>query len=128
MVDRQRIDAARWRTYVRSEYRGTVQHVALLLSTYMDADGGGAFPSITTIVQEAGRSRETVVASLRSLDDDGFIRKTPNRGMRGGQRGPRTTLYEATIPARLVSNTGTSPRTSFRREAIPLDRRTGSMT
>ena len=97
-----RIGAAEWRTRVRDHdpdrYRGATLHVALLLGSYMDRDGSGAYPSIDILASRAGRRRGTVISALKTLETDGFLVKQRGMGIRGGSRGPKTTRYSATVP------------------------------
>lgn len=67
--------------------------VGLVLSTYMNANGGSAFPSLTTLAANCNySSKGPVIEGLRELERESYIVRTI-----GGGRG-HSTLYEACVP------------------------------
>jgi hypothetical protein len=61
-------------------------HIAFVVSRHMTLDGDGAFPSITTLAREAKRKRHTICASVKTLEELGYL--TVKRGARRGTDGP----------------------------------------
>jgi len=55
------------------------EHVAkdvlLSLVSHLGLAGKKSYPSLTVIAKESGRSRSSVVAGIRSLEDFGFVKK-----------------------------------------------------
>lgn len=70
-----------WRAALtRSDLPATSRHVALVLSTFMDTNGGGAWPSLGTLAAAVGRSPRTVQRHLRRLEADGWLLVEPSKG------------------------------------------------
>jgi hypothetical protein len=72
---------ARWRNHVRdSDADPTARLVALVLSTYMAADGNSAFPSKATLARGCGlTSTRAVDAAINRLEAAGLltVRRSP---------------------------------------------------
>lgn len=68
----------------------TERLVGLTLSLHMDRDGGSCWPSLTTLANETGLSRRTVIRALNTLDAEGYIKRA-----RGGPGRP--TRYEGSL-------------------------------
>lgn len=63
-----------WRSAIlKSELQSTTKLVLLVLSTYMDDHGGGAFPNIKTIASDSGLSERAVCTHIEKAVDAGFI-------------------------------------------------------
>lgn len=63
-----------WRSAIlNSELASTTKLVLLVISTYMDDHGGGAFPSTETIAQNAGLSQRAVCTHIEKAVAAGFI-------------------------------------------------------
>lgn len=89
---------ADWRDAVRdSSLPVHVKAVALVLSTYFDADGADAYPSIATLSQGASVARMTVVRAIRKLEVVGFL--VVRRG-----RGRGSSHYRAAIAVHPVNH------------------------
>jgi hypothetical protein len=74
----------RWReALVRdSDLDSTARLVGFVISTHMQPDGSGAFPSTATIATEAGlgSSARTVIKAVRDLEQAGFLHVTRSKG------------------------------------------------
>lgn len=53
----------------------SARHVLLCLANYAGSNGGGAFPSATTLAQDTGLSERTVRYKLDDLETSGLIKK-----------------------------------------------------
>lgn len=89
-----------WQTALvkRSHAEGlspSVQHIALVLSTYSNRDGTNAYPPIKTLVEVTGRSQSTVTRALRDLREKGWVRQES----KGSGFGGRASVYRLTIPS-----------------------------
>lgn len=62
-----------WRALRASSLSPTARHVALTIATYMDAVGGGAWPSMATLADDTGRSRRTVARAVQELEEHGYL-------------------------------------------------------
>jgi hypothetical protein len=81
-----------WRTEIRaSDLPSTARLVALVLSMYMDGNGGSCFPSLTTIAEGTGLGRSTVIRALAERKRAHFIQR-----VKGGPTTPNR--YRATSP------------------------------
>jgi hypothetical protein len=65
----------RWRLGLLWDDRLTAadRHVALTLALHMDIEGRQARPSITTLARETARKRNTVIASIKTLETCGWL-------------------------------------------------------
>lgn len=50
------------------------RHIALTLALHMDKDGGSCFPSISLLALETRRKRNTIVASVNTLEHAGWLK------------------------------------------------------
>lgn len=75
------------------------KHVALTLSTYMDATKLIANPSVGTLAANCGRSAKTVRRCLQELQANGWLTITPYQSTNGKNRVPNR--YAGTFPADL---------------------------
>lgn len=77
----RRLDRGPWLDRLRSSSLpfGT-RGVLAILATYMDPDGGGAFPSLDTLAEACGLSRRHVTNHLRPALDAGWLQRTSSRG------------------------------------------------
>lgn len=99
MTDRPTEDRyAWWRELRVSSVSATARHVALAISTYMDAGGGNAHPSMVTLANDTGRSRRTVARAVDELLRAGLLEVSSGGGRRedGGYFSNR---YRASFPA-----------------------------
>jgi len=87
-----------WRALRTSGLTPTARHVALVISTYMSKDAEGAYPSMSTIAQDAGRSRASVKRAVRELRDAGYVRVVGGGGRRA-DGGYVSNRYLATAPS-----------------------------
>ncbi|WP_372490576.1 helix-turn-helix domain-containing protein [Nocardioides bruguierae] len=71
------------------------QHVALVLSTYTNADGSKAHPSNALLVERTGTSKSTVSRSLKYLREHGWVTQE-SRGTGGSGK---ASVYRLTIPS-----------------------------
>lgn len=71
--------------------------VLLTLGTYMDADGGGARPSLKTLAKAAGLSERTVRRHLDTARTDGYLTRE-RRGHRLGDGNSSSSAYRAVLP------------------------------
>jgi hypothetical protein len=96
----------------RRDQTATRRWVAIALSLHMNRDLRKCFPSITTLAEETGLGRSTVIAALNDLEKEGWIHRTPGGGRRPGSNAPgRPTQYEGTFPRKQQgSNDGTVSR------------------
>jgi hypothetical protein len=79
-----------WRIAVRdSELPRALKLVALVLSTYMDAGGDGAFPSAKVLARDTGYCQRVVKDARAALADLGWLLLTSRAGT--------TTVCDATI-------------------------------
>ena len=63
-----------WRSAIlKSDLGSTTKLVLLVLSTYMDDHGGGAFPNVKTIASDSGLSERAVCTHIERAVDAGFI-------------------------------------------------------
>ncbi|WP_286694057.1 DnaT-like ssDNA-binding domain-containing protein [Spongiibacter sp. UBA1325] len=63
-----------WRSAILdSDLASTTKLVLLVISTYMDDHGGGAFPSTLTISEKAGLSERAVCTHIEKAREAGFI-------------------------------------------------------
>lgn len=90
-----------WRALRASSLTPTARHVALAIATYMDADGGGAWPSMATLSDDTGRSRRTVARAVQELEQAGYLDVSSGGGRRG-DGGYVSNRYVATIPPELI--------------------------
>jgi len=72
--------------------------VMLVIATYMDGDGGGAYPSVETIASHTGYSPGAVRRSITRGRKLGWLERT-RRGHRAGDGSTISSAYRATIPA-----------------------------
>jgi hypothetical protein len=78
---------SKWQLCIRwLEVTATTQHVALVLSTYMDTTTLKAFPSVATLARDTSRKRTTVRDALRSLEMMGWLEIERYRNSRGDER------------------------------------------
>jgi hypothetical protein len=93
------------------------KHVGLNLATYVDADGGGAFPGVERTVADTGLSDSSARRAYKLLRDVGLIVRT-FEGARSGRRGTAD-VYRLAIPddvlARVVNATPPVSQTGARR-------------
>jgi hypothetical protein len=90
-----------WRAIRASDLSPTARHVALNLSTYMNQEGGGAWPSMATLADDTGRSRAVVKRAIRELRDAGFL-TVESGGGRRGDGGYVSNRYRASFPSGVV--------------------------
>jgi Helix-turn-helix domain len=101
-----------WQRAIRdSELPPMTRHVALTLSTYMNAEGGSAFPGAARLARDTGRSERKVRERLGLLVKAGWLVEVERGGLRGEER--RANRYQARTP---VDNS----RTPDLRSGIPL--------
>ena len=72
--------------------------VLMVLSLYMDRDGGSCFPSTSTVAERAGMSKRAAGEHLRKAAKQGWILRSSRA--RSGQAWRRWS-YQAAIPSRL---------------------------
>jgi hypothetical protein len=82
------------------------RHLALTLSLHMDLDGANAYPSIRVLSAETRRKRNTVVASVNTLEKCGWLKV--KRGGIGLKRD--VNRYTASYPQGYLSARGISTR------------------
>jgi hypothetical protein len=89
----------RWREALRADtdlsWKGT--NVGVMLSTWMAADGRGAFPSVPTIAASMKLSESTVQRGLRELEERGYLWSGVTPG--------KPTRYDALLPPTGVPQT-----------------------
>lgn len=87
-----RVDVFEWGRTMREAENLIVfdRAVAFILGTYMNFDGGNAWPSVSTLAKKCGLSDSTVRRSLRHLEAGGWLFTE--------QRPGRTSVYAATVP------------------------------
>jgi hypothetical protein len=64
----------------------TVQHVGLVLATYMDTTTLKAWPSVATLSRDCGRKKTTVREALRTLEGRDWLEVQRFRNSRGDER------------------------------------------
>lgn len=99
-----------WRDLVSSKFGPSspiTRLVLLVISLYMDMDGGSCFPSIRLIAERTGLSVQAVVTHIKKAVDEGFLQVSV-RGFTG--QGWRRHEYKATFPPE-----GVQP------DALPMD-------
>lgn len=73
----------------------TPQTIALLLATYADGKtGGGARPSVATLVRVSGWARSTVLEALKQLRLSGWVQQVSQ----GSSATRRASEYQLSIP------------------------------
>ena len=86
-----------WRSAIlKSELPSTTKLVLLVLSTYMDDHGSGAFPSMETMAADAGLSKRAVIKQIQIATDAGFI--VVSKHGYGGQKWARNE-YKIAFPS-----------------------------
>lgn len=89
-----------WRTAIlRSEIPALTKFVLLVLSCHMNEVGGSCFPSVTTLSNETGMDRKTVIKHLRKAIELGWLKKA-TAGLAGKKW--RRNTYEARVPDKVV--------------------------
>jgi hypothetical protein len=102
----------RWRRLVVTDDRLSAadRHLALTLALHMDIHGGSCFPSLALLARETRRKKQTLLASIATLENAGYL--DVKRG--GFGRPLRPNRYTATCPKGHLSGEGLSaPRDSF---------------
>jgi Helix-turn-helix domain len=94
-VSRSPVDFFKWTRAVRdaptSVLPGKVKGTLLILATYADTDGRGAFPSMETLGEKLGKTDRSIRADLAHADEAGFLlRRRRNR--------QKTYRYRLTVP------------------------------
>lgn len=100
MRDRQILFA--WREAILSEFgpkSPVTRYVLLALSTRMELDGSGAFPSESTLAKMTGMTRRTIIPHLKIAESEGWINRRKDR--RKGQMWHRYTHYQPRFPVSL---------------------------
>jgi hypothetical protein len=108
---------ARWRNAVRdSDLDQTSRLVALVLSTYMHADGNGAYPSRRTIANGCGiHAVRAVDAAIRRLEAAGLLQVNRSRGR-------TSSIYRALLPdSNPIPPTAREPNTLTHADLAYLD-------
>lgn len=83
-----------WRSAIcESDLPSTSRLVALTLSLHMNERGGSCFPGVTTLANETGLSRQTVLTHLDTLEGRGWIVQANPGAGRGHRYG-----WEAVFP------------------------------
>src|SRR5207249_2138882 len=75
-VGSERSPLFRWRDAVTAQGNSLSamgRYVALLLSLYMDGDGGSCFPSVTTLAARGNSGERTVRRAIRELERAGWL-------------------------------------------------------
>ena len=91
----------KWQLCIRwLDISATTQHVALVLSTYMDTTTLKAWPSVATLARDCGRKRTTVRDALRQLEQRDWLDIYRFRNTRGDER--TSNKYYGTFPDDLV--------------------------
>jgi len=99
-ADARAVDRWEWERTVKQRSReagmpATTQHIGLLIASYTDAQtGGGAYPSVSRLVQVSGRGKDTVHKALRWLRTEGWLRQVSQGS--GGAR--KASEYQLTLP------------------------------
>ena len=96
-----------WRALRRSTLTPTARHVAMAVSTYMNKDGAGAWPSMATLADDTGRSRAVVKRAVRELRDTGWL-TVESGGGRRADGGYVSNRYRASIPSGVVDAPSTA--------------------
>lgn len=78
-----------------SDCESTTKYVLLVVGTYMNQHGSGAFPSYSTIAQKASLGRSTVIKHIDIASAKGWIRKTVRPK---GNMDNETNLYAIAFP------------------------------
>lgn len=94
-----------WRAIRTSTLSPTARHVALTLATYMNKEGGGAWPSMATLADDTGRSRPVVKRAIRELRETGFL-TVESGGGRRADGGYVSNRYRASIPSAVLIPNG----------------------
>lgn len=91
-----------WQSAVlKSDCESTTKFVLLVVGTYMNQHGGGAFPSYGTLAASASLGRSTIIKHIDIAAEKGWIRKTVRP--RGNQDND-TNVYEISYPYPSSSN------------------------
>ncbi|CAI9409176.1 helix-turn-helix domain-containing protein [Nocardioides sp. T2.26MG-1] len=99
-ADPRAVDRWTWERTVKQRARGvkmppTAQHIGLLIATYCDAQtGGNAYPSVATLVESSGRSKDTVHTALRWLRTGGWLHQVSQ----GSGGSGKSSEYQLTVP------------------------------
>ncbi len=98
---------------------GSAIKVYLVIGLYADFGTGWAYPSIRTIAQQAGLSRQTVLAAVADLTRVGLLASSKSQG--------RSTAYKIIrqAPSRPAPGKGTKNATPTRPESFEVDFGTG---
>jgi len=103
-----------WRSAVTdSDLSLTTKAILLVISTYMDDHGEGAFPSMETIARKASASKRSVVTHVRIAQEAGFL-KVSRHGF-SGQRWARNEYRIAFPDTKAASQAGREQRDAVRR-------------
>jgi Helix-turn-helix domain len=87
----------RWQRCLRdSDLSPSARHVALALSTYMNIDGGSAFPGAKNLAHDTGKSVNRVRKHLAQLVAHGWLIVVEHGGLPGEKR--RANRYQAAFP------------------------------
>lgn len=85
-----------WQSAVlNSDCESTTKYVLLVVGTYMNQHGSGAFPSYNTIAETASLGRSTVIKHIDIASARGWIRKIVRPK---GNQDNETNLYEISFP------------------------------
>jgi len=85
-----------WQSAVlESDCESTTKFVLLVVGTYMNQHGSGAFPSYNTIAQAASLGRSTVIKHIDIASEKGWILKTVRPK---GNQDNETNLYGISFP------------------------------
>lgn len=85
-----------WQSAVlESDCESTTKYVLLVVGTYMNQHGSGAFPSYNTIADSASLGRSTVIKHIDIASTKGWIRKIVRPK---GNQDNETNLYEISFP------------------------------
>jgi Helix-turn-helix domain len=87
----------RWQRSLRdSDLPPVTRHVALALSTYMNIEGGSAFPGARNLAHDTGLHERTVRRGLNELVEGEWLAVVERGGLPGEER--RANRYQAVIP------------------------------
>lgn len=85
-----------WRSaFKKSDINSTTKLVLFCISTYMNDDGKGAFPSIKTLMADASLSNKAVIKHIKLAEEMGYI-KVSKLGLAGQKW--RQNNYEIAFP------------------------------
>jgi len=96
-----------WRSAIlKSDLQSTTKLVLLVISTYMDDHGGGAFPSTRTIANDASLSQKAVLTHVEKAQEAGFLIVFKKK-----QRGQDWALnhYKIAFPVKHAAEGGSAP-------------------